>query len=540
MSEAASRTSSAGLLLGAQIGGALLASLAVYKYLEATRVTVIDGGKDTKHGALVRKCRSVEQGYWPSIFSLHSGLELLPFVLAGRASAKNPVPHSVEEVELEDGEILQIVWFRSPTEKGTSLPSYCDKTQTPIVMIHHGAMCDALDLPGQGYVKEALAKGWIVCALNRRGHTGRPLKVPKFQFFGSTADVRAIVEFIHRTKRPAAPIYFLGISSGSGLVAKYMGEQGQQLMDAEHPAFVTGAVGVCPGYDIEKCMARMQWPYQQILLQRAKEFFLCRNQHLLSSSRGYCEMMETQCMQAFLDNSYSIAGYRSKDEFYLKTNPMETAGFINQPCLFINARNDPVCVEQNVRDQMAILQSNASTAILLTALGSHCPFYELSWNPFKLSSWAERVSFEYLDQVEQARGEEIEACRVREENLARLGGSPAPGQGRGDNFYSSPASSVGFAKSVSRPSTAVPASPSKAPASPVRPPPASPGFAKSLSSPGGEGFINVGSLDQLNLGASAAGGRSGLTPIASPVSARTASNSATPLGGPWSTVKSPP
>ena len=81
MSEATSRTSSAGLLLGAQIGGALLASLAAYKYLEATRVTVIDGGKDTKHGALVRKCRSVEQGYWPSIFSLHSGLELLPFCL---------------------------------------------------------------------------------------------------------------------------------------------------------------------------------------------------------------------------------------------------------------------------------------------------------------------------------------------------------------------------------------------------------------------------------------------------------------------------
>ena len=53
-----------------------------------------------------------------------------------------------------------------------------------------------------------------------------PLTIPKFNFFGSTQDVRDVIRSIYN-KRPRARIFMLGISAGSGLVARYMGEQGQ-------------------------------------------------------------------------------------------------------------------------------------------------------------------------------------------------------------------------------------------------------------------------------------------------------------------------
>ena len=300
--------------------GGLLLAFGGYSYIKATRPFVLSA-EGSEFAGLVRRCKAVEQGYWPSLLSLWSPLELIPFMLFNSRGCKaaNRLPHVIEEVEMEDGEVLQIVWWKNEALAGRGVPSYCDKTSTPIVMLHHGAMCNAFDLPGQGYVKAALERGWIVCALNRRGHTKRQLKVPKFQFFGSTSDVRAIVEFIRRTKRPAAPIYFVGLSSGSGLVAKYMGEQGVGLIDASSPSFVNGAVGVCPGYNIEKCMARMQWPYQSLLLQHAKEYFLERNHALLKDLPGYACMAGAKCFQSWLDASYGAAGYRSKDEFYLKS-----------------------------------------------------------------------------------------------------------------------------------------------------------------------------------------------------------------------------
>jgi len=500
-----------------------------WAYLRATNVTVVNAGEGSEYSGLIRRCKAVSDGYWPSLWSLHSALELLPFMWRNNSTSKLAyrLPHYIEDVEMEDGEILQIVWFRGDNTSKAMAPPYCDKTNTPILMVHHGAMCDSFNLPGQGYLKKALDRGWIVCALNRRGHGKKPLKVPKFQFFGSTTDLRDIVQFIRRTKRPAAPIYFIGLSSGSGLVAKFMGEQGQQLIDEYHPAFVNGAVAVCPGYNIEKCMSRMQWPYQQLLLRHAKEYFLCRNHALLKDKAGFCEMNDAKCLQSWLDNSYAISGYRSKDEFYLKTNPMETVQFIKDPMLVINSENDPICVAENVHENMDIFRSSQGATLVLTKLGSHLPFFELSWNPFRLESWAERLSFEYIEQVEQHRSEEEEARRLREENLSRLAPSPnasdrlpsTPGfakQMGGARSPATPSGGVGFAKSLS-------ASPSRA---------ARQQQSSSSAGGGGEAFLNVESIEQLN--ASIASGASPAKAYASPVSVRSSNPSS-----PWSTVKSP-
>jgi hypothetical protein len=49
-----------------------------------------------------------------------------------------------------------------------------------------GAGGRSSDLPGQTYVREALRRGWLVCALNRRGHKpGLSLSRERWNFFVS-------------------------------------------------------------------------------------------------------------------------------------------------------------------------------------------------------------------------------------------------------------------------------------------------------------------------------------------------------------------
>lgn len=388
------------LLTGASLAVAYMA----FKWLEATKVRVVVNA-DSKYASLIKQCKSAES-YWPSILGINSFLELLPFMWIGSIKA-NRLDCAAEDVEMSDGEVVQVVWYQCK-----STPSFDQDSEVPIVMLHHGLLCRSADLPGQGYIQQGLSKGWMVCALNRRGHVPhRPLTKPTFHIFGSTNDVRQVVEHI-RTKRPNAPVYMIGLSSGSGLVAKLIGEQGQTLMEQTHPSFVNGVVGVTPGYNIERCMARIRSPYNEILLESAKKFFLGRNEALLSSLPGYTSMSEAKNLQSFLDESFTFAGYASKDEFYRQTNPMATIQYVRDPTLIINAENDPICVLENVLENMHLFEVNEGATLLLSKMGSHLPFYEFSFNPLRFDSWAERVAYEYIEAVEGHRRQEAASRRL--------------------------------------------------------------------------------------------------------------------------------
>ena len=100
-------------------------------------------------------------------------------------------------------------------------------------------------------------------------------------------------------------------------------------------------------------------------------------------------------MQEWLDYSYPFAGYTSPREYYSHCNPMEVVKYIQSPCLFINAKDDPLCHVQNVYDNIHVLDTGApGVIVVLTETGSHCSFYELG-----LSSWSERCCYEFFDQV---------------------------------------------------------------------------------------------------------------------------------------------
>lgn len=244
----------------------------------------------------------------------------------------------------------------------------------------------------------------------RRGHGGRTLSRPNFNFFGSTDDLRTVIATCIRGKMPNAKVFIIGLSAGSGLVARYMGEQGMELSDDDSSSsssssanyskgitFCNGAVGVNPGYNIEKCMANFGPPYSSYVLSSVKNFFQEKNREILKNCPGFEDSLNAKNLQEWLDHSYGMAGFESKLAYYDATNPMRVAKYIKHPTLMINSKDDPLCVMSNAYEGMHIFENNTApgACVIETATGTHCSFLEIGL----MSSYTNSVAFEFFDSV---------------------------------------------------------------------------------------------------------------------------------------------
>lgn len=242
--------------------------------------------------SVLQQCPALHSTYFPPLCFFGGFSQLVPFLLESwwRAECAPPCVWREELAELEDGELISLDW-------ANEVPGPSDTDAAPFLIIHHGASGSTTDFPNQTYVEEAVRRGWLVCVFNRRGHK-RVLSRPRFSFFGSTADTRRVTQRYFRERRPAAPVFMLGISAGSGLLARYMGEQGLDTRPKnEIEGFCTAAVGVSPGYDIEVCFSRIKPPFASILMNGGKAFFLEKNEALLKSCESYDACMDADTAQ---------------------------------------------------------------------------------------------------------------------------------------------------------------------------------------------------------------------------------------------------
>lgn len=208
---------------------------------------IVLGGKDSER--LVSKCPALSSVYYPFVlYDRHVQIAILLL--------KQYLYHYFRKVKLEseicsllDGEQVILDWAvsKDPFAESGLISSLSD---TPILMIHHGAMGRSSE--HVLWVAEAHKRGWIVCFLNRRGHR-RVITKPKYNFFGTAADVKYITKHIILSRRPNAKMLMIGISAGSGLLINSFA--------AEDNLFISG-VGICPGYNTEVCMGRCSYPYQ--------------------------------------------------------------------------------------------------------------------------------------------------------------------------------------------------------------------------------------------------------------------------------------
>ncbi len=93
---------------------------------------------------------------------------------------------------------------------------------------------------------------------------------------------------------------------------------------------------------------------------------------------------------------FGLAGFASFGDYQRTSNPMLVVRDVRVPLLILNAADDPICTEQNVRDSLDLVRAMPDTILAVTARGSHCAFFEGAISP---ASWADRRIAQYLTAV---------------------------------------------------------------------------------------------------------------------------------------------
>jgi predicted alpha/beta-fold hydrolase len=328
--------------------------------------------------AILARCPTLKSEYRPTAWAANRHLQVA--LLRFAAAASPPLAyHREDRLTLDDGGTASLEWLDAPTDG------------VPVVAVLPTICGDGQSV--RGLVRRlASGLGWHVVVLNRRGHGTLPLTSPRFNTMGSTADLRVQLDAVRR-RHPSAPLYVVGMSAGSGLLVRWLGEEG-----AHAPA--AAGVAYCPGYDIERAFRRVHPVYDRYLTHVVKRYFLERHAAVLAGQPGWEALQASRTLGDFHDRLHPFAGYPTPAAYYAASNPMPVASGIRRPLLTLNAEDDPVCVHQNVLDHVPLVEALPDAVIAVTRRGAHCAFYDGLWRP---RSFAERVIVEWLAAVEATR-----------------------------------------------------------------------------------------------------------------------------------------
>jgi predicted alpha/beta-fold hydrolase len=227
--------------------------------------------------------------------------------------------------------------------------------------------------------------GWRIALCLRRGHADLPLPVPKMSLFGFTADLREQVAYIQQ-QFPASPLYAVGSSAGTGLLVRYLGEQGK---DTPFKA----AFALCPGYNTELGFENIHPFYSKVMTKKLFKTFI--HPYLLTWKPvgSLSQVLAVKTLAEFEKSYFELAGYHDYASYTQAINPIHVFENIKIPLMVLNSEDDPVCHIKNFYPYKSVIETMENIIVVTTKKGSHCGFYE---GVTQTRSWAAKLIVDYL------------------------------------------------------------------------------------------------------------------------------------------------
>ena len=367
--------------------GAVVASAAVAYYLLAVRRRpVLRYGKtQLNERVLQRLTHILHTPYAPPVWAFHPWVQMIVVMRRMRRAAKD-TPFARTVLTAPDGGSIALDILEDEALPPTA----------PVLVILPtitGLSRDHVEL-----ARSACSRGWRAVVCVRRGHLGTALTAPRVNLLGCTDDLRLQIDAL-TARFPGAPLLGVGLSAGTGLLVRYLGEEAERSR-------ITAAAVLCPGYNTAPASAsapgkgnafeRFAGPADKQITASVKRFFLRHD--ILRSLPSYDALQAAPSIAAYQAAAYALEGYRDAEEMYKRTNPMAVADAIRTPLLIVNAKDDPVCVWANVEENLHLLDGPHDRILVATSHGSHCAHLEGPLFPAKLG-WHERLALDYFGAV---------------------------------------------------------------------------------------------------------------------------------------------
>ncbi len=294
-----------------------------------------------------------------------------------------PRPHARRDRwELPDGDFLDVDRY-SPVEA---------TTDSPVVVVCHGLEGSSHAPYVRGLVAVALSRGLAAVAMNFRGCSREPNRLPRNYHSGETGDLAHVVERL-AAERPGRAIVLAGFSLGGNVVVKYVGERGDDL-----PPEVRSADGISVPFDLEGSARAIDgpgfwnWIYRERFmrplrakaLEKARRFPGAFDAGAVARARTFAEFDEVVTARVF--------GFASAQDYWRRCSSGRFLSGVRRPLLALSSLDDPIVPAATIPVDAA--RANPFVTLETTEAGGHVAF--VAGSPFWPSYWAERRAVEFL------------------------------------------------------------------------------------------------------------------------------------------------
>ncbi len=288
-----------------------------------------------------------------------------------------------ERWELPDGDFVDVDRY---TARGGAA------ALRPVLVVCHGLEGSSRAPYVRGLVTLALARGLDALALNFRGCSGAPNRLPRFYHSGDTGDLHEVVTRL-AAERPGRPIVLAGFSLGGNVVVKYVGERGHGLAPE-----VRAAAGISVPFDLLRSARALDaagfWNrvYRERFLRRLREKALAKARRF----PGAIDAARVRAAATFAEYDAALTaplhGFASAEDYWNRSSSGRFLPGVRRPLLAIAAMDDPIVPG----DTLPIAEAHANPLVKLEAThaGGHVAFVS-GW-PFWPDFWAERRAIEFL------------------------------------------------------------------------------------------------------------------------------------------------
>lgn len=330
-------------------------------------------------------------------FQVYYGRRVITFPDGGSTTADFTIPKPTSKKEFDElaAKYLPADWpkqhprtrFLTPEE----ITSQGSDDKKPLVVICHGLGGGSHEPIIRSLVEKLIKDdGFEAVVLNSRGCSRSLLTTPELFNGLATDDLRYFVKLL-KELYPNRPLFGVGFSFGSTILANYLGEEG------ENSLFSASAL-LCNPWDMVDSSYRFPSRYlSRLLFQKPATEFLAR---LVKSNRkallNHPEITEEDIYYKYksiadFDNRMTapLYGFPTAFAYYRAASSVNRIMHIQTPLLAINSYDDPMVGVHSIPIDEA--KVNPYIVQLRTDVGGHLAFVQSDGD-----SWATRRIAEYF------------------------------------------------------------------------------------------------------------------------------------------------
>lgn len=265
------------------------------------------------------------------------------------------------------------------------IPAEGERYKTPLVVLFHGMEGSSQSHYARTLAHYVHAQGWHFVVAHFRSCGGTRVNGQVFYDAGDTLEVHHSLQYLNKRYES---IYAIGTSLGGSVLAKYMGEYGDDALCIAASIISAPLDLASSSVALDRLLGRRVYtPYLlNPIVTKAMEYTLTDAElQAIKASRRLSEFDE-----AFTAPRH---GYRSKNDYYTKASALPHLLGITKPTMIITALDDPFIgimpTSGDVSDDVILCE---------TKHGGHIGF--MTWHNKKFNSnWMPEASMNFFKQL---------------------------------------------------------------------------------------------------------------------------------------------